>query len=57
MTEPETSLQTSHAKIAALKAKALAEKVAALLPEYCAGGADPVVVLLPPVIVPLVIKV
>ena len=55
--EPVTSLYTSQAKSAAPRARALAERVAALLPEYCAGGADPVVVPLPPVIVPLVTKV
>lgn len=54
---PETLLYTSQAKSAAPKVKALTEKVAALLPEYCAGGVDPVVVLLPPVAVPLVTNV
>ena len=55
--EPEVLLYSSQAKIAAPKAKALTEKVAALLPEYCAGGLDPVLVLLPPVVVSLVTKV
>lgn len=55
--ELEMSLYTSQAKIAAPNAKALAEKVAALLPEYCAGGDDPLVVLLAPVVVPFVTKV
>jgi hypothetical protein len=50
-------LYTSQAKIAAPNAKALAERVAALLPVYCAGGTDPAVVLLPPVVVPLVTNV
>jgi hypothetical protein len=54
--EPGISLYTSQAKTAAPNAKALAERVVAL-PEYCAGGVDPVDVLFPPVAVPLVIKV
>ena len=55
--ESEMPLYTSQAKTAAPNAKALAEMVVPLLPEYCAGGADPVVVPLPPVTVPLVTKV
>jgi hypothetical protein len=54
--ELEISLYTSQAKTAAQNAKALAERVVAL-PEYCAGGLDPVVVPLPLVAVPLVTKV
>ena len=51
------SFYTSQANTAAANAKALIEKVAALLPEYCAGGVDPVVVPLPLVAVPFVTKV